>query len=68
MRRLAGDVAKLWVARRDALGHPLGRVEPLRPAAPPAVAAERAEAAGPRPLVFEIGTEELPPAEARAAA
>jgi len=67
MRRLAGDVAKLWVARRDALGHPLGQVEPLRPAIAPALPAARAEAAEPRTLVFEIGVEELPPAEARAA-
>ena len=67
MRRLAGDVAKLWVARRDALGHPLGQVEPLRPAIAPALSAARAEAAEPRTLVFEIGVEELPPAEARAA-
>ena len=34
MRRLAGDVAKLWVARRDELGHPLGLVGRRRPAPP----------------------------------
>ncbi|SNY72128.1 glycine--tRNA ligase [Paractinoplanes atraurantiacus] len=64
MRRLAGEVAKLWVARRDELGHPLGLVEALPPAAPYSTPAERTE---PRTLVFEIGTEELPPSEARAA-
>ena len=65
MRRLAGEVTKLWVARRDELGHPLGRVEPLAPARPaPLPGASSGE---PRSLVLEIGTEELPPAEARAA-
>jgi glycyl-tRNA synthetase len=64
MRRLAGEVAKLWIAKRDELGHPLGLVEPVRPAVPVDAPAERT---GPRSLVFEIGTEELPPAEARAA-
>ena len=65
MRRLAGDVARLWVARRDQLGHPLGRVEPLAPATPATL--PDAVPDEPRTLVFEIGTEELPPAEARAA-
>jgi glycyl-tRNA synthetase len=64
MRRLAGEVAKLWVARRDELGHPLGLVEPPRPATAAALPAQKG---GPRTLVFEIGTEELPPSEARAA-
>jgi glycyl-tRNA synthetase len=64
MRRLAGDVARLWVARRDELGHPLGEVAALPPARPAAVPAQRSQ---PRTLVFEIGTEELPPSEARAA-
>jgi glycyl-tRNA synthetase len=64
MRRLAGEVAKLWVTRRDQLGHPLG----ASPTVPKAIApATPAEKDGPRTLVFEIGTEELPPAEARAA-
>jgi glycyl-tRNA synthetase len=64
MRRLAGDVARLWVARRDELGHPLGVVSPL----PPAAAFEGTPAGeNPRTLVFEIGTEEMPPSEARAA-
>ncbi|WP_433307187.1 glycine--tRNA ligase [Actinoplanes sp. CA-030573] len=64
MRRLAADVARLWVARRDELGHPLGLVEPLALAAPHAAPAEKN---GVRLLVFEIGTEELPPSECRAA-
>lgn len=64
MRRLAGEVAKLWVARRDEQHHPLGLVDPLPPAT--AVVAPAARA-GARALVFEIGTEELPPSEARAA-
>ncbi|MEU4222290.1 glycine--tRNA ligase subunit beta, partial [Actinoplanes sp. NPDC026623] len=64
MRRLAGDVARLWVGRREELGHPLGVVTPR----PPAAAFEAApQDAAPRTLVFEIGTEEMPPAEARAA-
>ncbi|AGZ43743.1 glycine--tRNA ligase [Actinoplanes friuliensis] len=64
MRRLAGDVARLWVARRDELGHPLGVVEPL----PAAAAFETVvEGTAPRTLVFEIGTEEMPPSEARTA-
>ncbi|MBU2668484.1 glycine--tRNA ligase [Actinoplanes bogorensis] len=64
MRRLAGEVAKLWVARRDELGHPLGLVSPLAPASAVAAPGPRT---GNRALIFEIGTEELPPSEARAA-
>ncbi|MFI7372468.1 glycine--tRNA ligase [Actinoplanes sp. NPDC049668] len=64
MRRLAGDVAKLWQTRREELGHPLGLIEPARPAEPAAATRTGDE---PRTLVFEIGTEELPPSEARAA-
>ncbi|MFI6072431.1 glycine--tRNA ligase [Actinoplanes sp. NPDC051343] len=64
MRRLAGDVARLWEARRAEQGHPLGEVQALPPARPVALPAERAQ---PRALVFEIGTEELPPSEARTA-
>jgi glycyl-tRNA synthetase len=64
MRRLAGDVARLWMERRDELGHPLGLVEALPPSRPVALPAERSQ---PRTLAFEIGTEELPPSEARAA-
>ncbi|MEV6300307.1 glycine--tRNA ligase [Actinoplanes sp. NPDC051861] len=64
MRRLAGEVARLWVARRAELEHPLGLVEPLAAASPPAAAQTGTL---PRTLAFEIGTEELPPAELRAA-
>ncbi|MEV4617179.1 glycine--tRNA ligase [Asanoa sp. NPDC049573] len=64
MRRLAGEVSQLWMARREQLGHPLG----VTPPTPAATAAAEAEAStGTRQLVFEIGTEEMPPAEARAA-
>jgi glycyl-tRNA synthetase len=65
MRRLAGDVAKLWVARRAEQGHPLGVSEPVPETIAVAAAAGRDDRA--RTLVFEIGTEELPPSEARAA-
>ncbi|GAA1857483.1 glycine--tRNA ligase [Asanoa iriomotensis] len=64
MRRLAGEVAKLWIARREELGHPLG-VTPATPAAEVPAAVEGSP--GLRQLAFEIGTEEMPPAEARAA-
>ncbi|MFC7530671.1 glycine--tRNA ligase [Actinoplanes sp. GCM10030250] len=64
MRRLAGEVAKLWVARRAELEHPLGIAEAREPARP--VGAVQTST-GARTLVFEIGTEELPPAELRSA-
>ncbi len=68
IRRLAGDVARLWITRREQLGHPLG-TSAIPPAAVPA--AEHAPSTGwgtrPRQLVVEIGTEEMPPAEARGA-
>ncbi len=65
MRRLAGDVARLWVARRDEMGHPLGVSSPPAAAVPAAVPAAPGD--DPRMLVCEIGTEEMPPAEASAA-
>jgi glycyl-tRNA synthetase len=60
MRGLAREVSALWIERREELGHPLG-VVPARPAIqtleiPP-------QATEPATLLFEIGTEELPPAE-----
>lgn len=64
MRRLAGEVARLWVDRRAELGLPLGTVAPREPAR---AAASVQTADGERTLVFEIGTEELPPAELRSA-
>ncbi|MBW4720689.1 glycine--tRNA ligase [Saccharothrix obliqua] len=60
MRGLAREVAALWAARREELEHPLGVVPPL----PAAVAGEPAgRTERPETLLFEIGTEELPPAE-----
>ncbi|MDI6101126.1 glycine--tRNA ligase [Actinoplanes sp. NEAU-A12] len=64
MRRLAGEVAKLWVNRRTELGLPLGTIEPLEPAR---AAGAVQTSTGERTLVFEIGTEELPPGELRSA-
>ncbi|GLW31537.1 glycine--tRNA ligase [Actinoplanes regularis] len=64
MRRLAGEVAKLWVDRRTELGLPLGTSVAPEPARP--ISAVQTDDQ-PRTLVFEIGAEELPPAELRAA-
>ncbi|EIE22621.1 hypothetical protein COCSUDRAFT_53607 [Coccomyxa subellipsoidea C-169] len=66
MRTLARQIAGLWMKRREELGHPLGQVEALQP---PQQGAPQGElATGPADLVVEIGCEELPPAEATAAA
>ncbi len=65
MRRLAGDVAKLWVARRDEEGLSLGLSEPVDEAIAGATGEQTGDRA--RSLVLEIGTEELPPSEARSA-
>jgi glycyl-tRNA synthetase len=62
MRRLAGEVAKLWVTKRDELGHPLGLA--TTPPAATVLSVSTAETE-PRTLVFEVGTEEMPPSEAR---
>ncbi|AEV86238.1 glycyl-tRNA synthetase subunit beta [Actinoplanes sp. SE50] len=62
MRRLAGEVAKLWVARRAEQEHPLGTTG--EPAAARAAGSTQTGDT-PRTLLFEIGTEELPPAELR---
>ncbi|NUS73658.1 MAG: glycine--tRNA ligase [Corynebacteriales bacterium] len=60
MRTLAHEVAELWAARREELELPLGTVD--APVAVPAeVDGEAPEA--PASLLFEIGTEELPPHE-----
>jgi glycyl-tRNA synthetase len=60
MRGLAREVAALWTARREELGHPLGVVPTpvqVQLLAPLPVATE------PATVLFEIGTEEMPPAE-----
>lgn len=60
MRALVLQVAELWAARREDLGHPLGLVTP-----PPAAVlpGEFPEAAESSTLAFEIGVEELPHSE-----
>ncbi|GAA1381161.1 glycine--tRNA ligase [Catellatospora chokoriensis] len=63
MRRLSNAVAKLWIETREKEGFPLVQ------AAPPTMTAttwcELPKQTGPQLLVFEIGVEEMPPAEAR---
>jgi glycyl-tRNA synthetase len=65
MRRLSNAVARLWIETREKEGFPLGQ------AAPPETTAttwrDLPEQTGPQLLVFEIGVEEMPPAEARSA-
>ena len=60
MRKLARDVAELWIAKRAELGHPLGLPAVSEP---PPLAETGTVATGPAPLVFEIGVEEMPPHE-----
>jgi glycyl-tRNA synthetase len=60
MRGLAREVAALWVARREELGYPLGTVAP---AAPVLLLEAPVRAERPATLLFEIGTEEMPPGE-----
>ena len=60
MRGLAREVSALWAERRTELDHPLGiAAAPELAAAPTSFATVDA----PAPLLFEIGTEELPPHE-----
>ncbi|MEV7124023.1 glycine--tRNA ligase [Kitasatospora griseola] len=62
MRRLAHEVAELWVARREEEGYPLGVA--AVPTAPSTVAGEATTApTAPATFAFELGTEELPSAE-----
>jgi glycyl-tRNA synthetase len=61
MRRLTHAVSKLWVARREELGLPMGTVEPI--AAPELAAQIAVDAQG--TLLVEIGFEELPHADVR---
>src|SRR6201999_2990450 len=55
-------VATLWLARRKEQNYPLGTVQPAAPATSEA-AAELPRTRAAEPFVFEIGFEELPPAE-----
>ncbi|MFJ8582777.1 glycine--tRNA ligase [Micromonospora sp. NPDC093277] len=66
MRRLSRRIADLWISRREELGYPLG-IAPAVTAAVP-VATEQTETSAARRFVLEVGCEELPPAEAPAAA
>ncbi|MFE0626920.1 glycine--tRNA ligase [Streptomyces sp. NPDC058864] len=65
MRSLAHEVAELWAARREELGHPLGLGQPPAVPADPESSPAGAEqdGAGPATLALEIGVEEMPPAE-----
>lgn len=60
MRGLAREVAALWAERRSELGHPLGVAEVPAPAEKPS---SFEDVVAPATLLFEIGTEELPPHE-----
>jgi glycyl-tRNA synthetase len=60
MRALSREVAQLWRERREELGHPLGVTRPAPPAELPSTLPT---VDAPATLLFEIGTEELPPAE-----
>jgi len=64
MRRMAHDVAELWVERREELGYPLGV---YRDPPPPPADADGEFPAGAATLLLEIGTEELPPADVESA-
>lgn len=76
MRRFARQVAELWIERRAEHGHPLGTASTAKKAAAAADAAEPlldtsesgvdTKVDAPAPLLFEIGVEELPPAEVTA--
>src|SRR5262245_31128422 len=60
MRQLSNAVAKLWVSTREKAGYPLG----ITPAITPAPAGPSGEPPTvPATLLFEIGVEEMPPAE-----
>ncbi|MGH7869622.1 MAG: glycine--tRNA ligase subunit beta, partial [Candidatus Dormibacteraceae bacterium] len=61
MRGLAQQAAKLWLERRQEIGHPLG-VTTTEPTPPPTLQSWP-QIESPSPLVFEIGVEEMPPAE-----
>ncbi|MDN3358328.1 glycine--tRNA ligase [Actinomadura sp. DC4] len=61
MRTLAHEVAGLWAARREELGHPLG--DAVTPPAPERRPSEFPRIEEPAALAFEIGFEELPATE-----
>ena len=67
MRNLAHSVAELWAQRRAELGYPLGTAT-AAPSAAEAVTAPMPSLDAPADLAFEIGVEELPPAEVTRAA
>jgi glycyl-tRNA synthetase len=62
-RRLAHDVADLWIQRRQELGHPLGLATTTAAAAADPRPATYPEITSPTPAVLEIGVEEMPPDE-----
>ena len=64
MRHMAHAVAELWVQRREELGYPLGVYSDPPPPEPHADGEFPTAAA---PLLFEIGTEELPADDVAAA-
>ena len=59
--------AELWLERREELGFPLGLADAPAVPPPPRLGVEAAADAAAADLVVEIGCEELPPADARAA-
>jgi glycyl-tRNA synthetase len=67
MRNLAHSVAELWAQRREELGYPLGTATaPL--SSPEPVTVPTPSLSDAADLAFEIGVEELPPAEVTRAA
>jgi glycyl-tRNA synthetase len=66
MRGLAREAGELWLARRKELGYPLGGGPEEAALVAETVMAETSPVAGdtgPATLAFEIGVEEMPPAE-----
>ncbi len=60
MRGLAHEVAELWMARREEIGHPLGTAQALTPPTP---VTTFPKIDTPATVAFEIGVEELPAGE-----
>jgi glycyl-tRNA synthetase len=63
MRDLSRRVAEAYLAQRESLAFPWGRVEPKSAVWEAAPADEAPAPLGPAPFVLEIGTEELPAAD-----